>query len=358
MLPSADLQRLMADIKSGKCALVLGPEIFQVEGQSIQSFMREYLLHKYRKVITSFYERDGFFLIENPNDKPQIQDEVQHKYKELHPTETTLRQIVEIPFSLVLSTSPDTFLRDISIACGLPNRFAYFNAYKDEEFEIPDGYEADGSALRERIPMYYNLYGCVERPSTLVLDYDDLFRMLEGMLSAPKLPLSLLARLKETPSYLFLGFQFDHWHTQLLLKLLDVKNAARRFSFRSPLPKKDTKAFLHSQYRIDFFGDDVDLINQLYETFEKEGLLRPVNSLDTPVGQEITAFLQKGNLEKAIACLIDGTKGNSLSDQAILISARYQLWKEQKSKGTSTMHDLNVTFNQVCDSVLQIAKQL
>ena len=67
---------------------------------------------------------------------------------------------------------------------------------------MPDGSEAEGQALRKRIPMYYNLCGCVEKPSTLVLDYDDLFRPLEGMLGALKLPEKLLARLKDTTSYL------------------------------------------------------------------------------------------------------------------------------------------------------------
>lgn len=358
MLPSADLERLMADIKSGKCALVLGPEIFQVQGQSIQSFIQQRLMDRFGEQIAAYYERDGFFLLPNPDDKPEMQDEVKFLFKELHPAETTLRQIVEIPFSLVLSVNPDTFLRDLSFACGLPNRFAWFDARKQEEFEMPDGAEADGSALRERIPMYYNLCGCVERPSTLVLDYDDLFRLLEGMLGAPKLPEKLMVRLKDTTSYLFLGFQFDRWHTQFLLRLLDVKNAARRFAVPLPLKEKDTKAFLKDQFRIEFLGDDTDLLNQLYTSFQEEDLLRPVNRLDTPAGQEITIFLQKGNLEKAIARLIDATKGNEFSDQATLISARYQNWNEQKNKGTSDVRDLNVLFNQVCDGVLQIAKQL
>ncbi len=359
MLPSADLQRLMADIKSGKCALVLGPEIFQVEGQSIQSYIRQRLMDTFGEQIAAYYERDGFFLLKNPDDKPEMQDEVQFQYKDLHPPETTLRQIVEIPFSLVLSVNPDTFLRDLSFACGLPNRFACFDARKQEEFEMPDGAEADGTALRERIPMYYNLCGCVERPSTLVLDYDDLFRLLEGMLGAPKLPEKLMARLKDTTSYLFLGFQFDRWHTQLILRLLDVKNAARRFAVQSPLPKeKDTEAFLLNQFRIKFLGDDADLLNQLHQSFKEADLLRPVNQLDTPAGQEITAFLQKGKLDKAIARLIDATKGKDFSDEATLISARYQQWNEQKTKGLSEMRELNVIYNQVCDGVLQIAKQL
>ena len=31
MIPTSDLSHLVADIKAGKCALVLGPEIFSVQ---------------------------------------------------------------------------------------------------------------------------------------------------------------------------------------------------------------------------------------------------------------------------------------------------------------------------------------
>ena len=359
MIQPSDLVRLVADIKSGKCALVLGPEIFSVQGQPLQTYIKNQLLERFGDQIAAYYDRDGFFLLRNPDDKPEMQDEVQFLYKAVQPAEALLQQIIEIPFSLVLSVNPDTFLRDLSYAAGLPNRFAWFDARKQEDFDMPPSGEADGQALRDRIPMYYNLCGCVEKPSTLILDYDDLFRLLEGMLGAPKLPEKLLARLKDTTSYLFLGFQFDRWHTQLLLRLLDVKNAARRFAIQSPLPKeKDTEAFLLNQFRIRFLGDDADLLDQLHHHFADADLLRPTQSANTPAGQEITTFLQKGNLEKAVARLLDAAKTTGIADEATQMSARYHQWSEQKNKGLTDSRDLNLLFNQVCDGVLQLAKQL
>ena len=275
MLPSTEFERLADAIQSGKCALVLGPEIFQSGGLPIQHHIREHLQGIFCDQITA-YERDGFFLLQNPDDKPEMKDEVLQLYKKLAPPRELLQRIVEIPFSVVLSVNPDTCLRDLSYASGLPCRFAWFDAAKHTELEMPDGAEASGNALRERIPLYYNLCGSVEKPSTLVLDYDDLFRLLTGMLGAPKLPEKLLDRLKDTSYYLFLGFQFDRWHTQLLLRLLDVKNAARRFAVQSPLPReKDTEAFVLNQFRIRFLGDEGDLLAQIHRHFEAAGLLRP-----------------------------------------------------------------------------------
>lgn len=354
-----ELQRLVADVKAGRCALILGPEIFSINGQGIQTHIRAQLSERFGDQIAAYYERDGFFLLKNPEDKPEMQDELQHLYKSLRPAEDLLRQIVEVPFSLVLSVNPDTWLRDLSFRYGLPNRFAWFDPRKQEDLDVPDGSEAEGQALRDRIPLYYNLCGSVDRLSTLMLDYDDLYRLLEGMLGAPKLPEKLLARLKDTTSYLFLGFQFDRWHTQLMLRLLDVKNAPRRFAIQSPVPKeKDTEAFVISQFRIKFLGEETDVLRRVHAAFAAEGLLRPVDEGGAPARNEVTAHLQKGNLEKALGRLQDAAKGTSMADTATLLSSQYQLWLSEKNKGTLDTRDIALQFNQLTDRILQAAKQL
>jgi Effector-associated domain 11/SIR2-like domain len=359
-MQDSELQRLVADVKAGRCALILGPEIFTTEnGQGIQAYIRAQLFERFGEQIAAYYERDGFFLLKSPEDKPEMQDEVQHLYKSLRPAEDLLRQIVEVPFSLVLSVNPDTWLRDLSFRYGLPNRFAWFDPRKQEDLDVPDGSEAEGQALRDRIPLYYNLCGSVDRLSTLLLDYDDLYRLLEGMLGAPKLPEKLLARLKDTTSYLFLGFQFDRWHTQLMLRLLDVKNAPRRFAIQSPVPKeKDTEAFIISQFRIKFLGEEADLLHRLHAAFAAEGLLRHVDEGGAPARNEVTAYLQKGNLEKALGRLQDAAKGTPMADTATLLSSQYQLWLSEKNKGTLDTRDIALQFNQLTDRILQAAKQL
>jgi hypothetical protein len=358
-MQDSELQRLVSDIKAGRCALILGPEVFTLDGLGIQAYIRSQLSERFGDQIAAYYERDGFLLLKNPEDKPEIQDEVQHLYKSIHPAEALLRRIIEVPFSLVLSVNPDTWLRDLSFRYGLPNRYAWFDPRKQEDLDMPDGSEADGQALRDRIPLYYNLCGSVDRLSTLMLDYDDLYRLLEGMLGAPKLPEKLLARLKETSSYLFLGFQFDRWHTQLLLRLLDVKNAPRRFALQSPLPKeKDTEAFIISQFRIKFLGDEADVLNRIHDSFAESGLLRPVQEGDVPASNEIISYLQKGKLEKAVARLLDASKNTALADEAILFSSQYQHWLAEKTKGTLDSRDIALQFNQLNDRVLQAAKQL
>jgi hypothetical protein len=115
------------------------------------------------------------------------------------------------------------------------------------------------------LPLFYNVAGCVAREASLLLDYDDLLRLLEGMLSAPKLPERLRNTLGDTKSFLFLGFQFDRWHTQLLLRLLNMRQAVRRIATQTALPDDDTQAFLLNQFKIKFLGADRDLLHELHQ---------------------------------------------------------------------------------------------
>jgi len=351
-----DLPRLVSDIKTGKCALILGPEIFHVNGLPLNTFVRNSLLEKFPDQIAAYYERDGFFLLRNPDDKPEIQDEIRYLFQNMDMDEALLRKIIEIPFSAVLSVNPDTFLRDLSFHYGLPHRFAWFDAGKETDVDLP---EADPDLLKQRVPLYYNLLGCVEKQSTLILDYDDLFRLFQGLIAAPKLPGRLLVRLAETTSYLFLGFQFDRWHTQLLLRLLDVKRAARRFAFQSVVPQEvGGEAFLVNQFRIKFLGDETHLLDQLYQAFAEEGNLRAITNADTPAKEAIVRLLQKGNTEQAIQKLIEAAKGSPVEQAATGLSARFQNWKTEKNGGRLDSRDLFREMNLINDAILSFAKEL
>ncbi|MEQ1744144.1 MAG: SIR2 family protein [Saprospiraceae bacterium] len=351
-----DLPRIVSDIKAGKCALILGPEIFQVEGIPLSVFVRNRVLEHFPDQIAAYYERDGFFLLRNPDDKPEIQDEVTYLFQEIDPDETILRKIIEIPFSVVLSVNPDTFLRDMSFRYGLPHRFAWFDASKESDVDLP---EADPDLLKQRVPLYYNLLGCVEKQSTLILDYDDLFRLFQGLIAAPKLPGRLMVRLAETTSYLFLGFQFDRWHTQLLLRLLDVKRAARRFALHSVEPKEEeTEAFLVNQFRIKFLGDDTHLLDQIHREFEKEDNLRQTTPADTPAKEAIVRFLQKGKTENAIAKLIEAAKGTPVEQASVGLSARFFNWQTEKNGGRMDSRDVFREMNLINDAILSFAKEL
>jgi hypothetical protein len=232
--PSPDISKIVADLKTGNAALILGPEIFDVDGMPVQRYVRQKIETEFQDDIASYYERDGFFIVRTEDAKPAIREAVADLYRNLHPNEATLQKIIEIPFPLVVSVNPDMFLSERAFRLGVAHRFSAFYPNAPEDIETPS----------RELPLFYNVAGCIAREPSLLIDYDDLLRLLEGMLSAPKLPERLRNTLGDTKSFLFLGFQFDRWHTQLLLRLLNMRQAVRRIAPVTGQQDADTQAFL------------------------------------------------------------------------------------------------------------------
>ena len=172
--PSPDISKILADLKTGHAALIIGPEIFDVEGLPLQRYIRKQIEAEFPGQIASYYERDGFFILNNQDDKPEVAEAVADLFRNLRPNEDLYRQIMEIPFPLVVSVNPDTCLSELAFRLGVPHRFSAFYPNKPEDIETPT----------PELPLFYNIAGCIEREASLLLDYDDLLRLLEGMLAA------------------------------------------------------------------------------------------------------------------------------------------------------------------------------
>jgi hypothetical protein len=344
--PSPEISKIVADLKSGNAALILGPEIFDVDGIPVQRYVRQKIEEEFHEDIAAYYERDGFFIVRSEDAKPAIREAVADLYRNLKPGEATLQKIIEIPFPLVVSVNPDVFLSELAYRLGVAHRFSAFYPNAPEDIETP---------TRE-LPLFYNVAGCIAKEPSLLIDYDDLLRLLEGMLSAPKLPERLRNALGDTKSFLFLGFQFDRWHTQLLLRLLNMRQAVRRIAPTTAGADDDTQAFLLNQFKIKFLGADRDLLAELHQACGSEGILRKTSLPGTADQGDIIGCLQKGNLENAADKLSAATKNTPLADQAILLSGQVRALMNEKPMLDS--RDFFPRQNKLADAILQLTKEL
>lgn len=343
-----DISKIVSDLKSDKAALVLGPEIFDVDGVPLQRYVRSNIEKNYSQQIASFYERDGLFIFKNQDDKPEIAEAVAELYRDLTPDEELFRKIIEIPFSIVLSVNPDTYLSDVAYRLGVPHRFSAFYPNLPEDIEPPT----------KELPLIYNVTGCINREASLILDYDDLLQLLEGMVSAPKLPERLRNALGDTKSFVFLGFQFDRWHTQLLLRLLNMRQAVRRIATPTSAksPDNDTQAFLLNQFKIKFLGTGLSLLDKLHQACAAENMLRETSLPESAEQGDIIYFVSKGQLDTALEKLTIATKDTSLADNAALLSGQHKVLLQEKPYLDS--RDFFPRLNKIADSILNIAKQL
>lgn len=128
------------------------------------------------------------------------------------------RQLAELPFKLIISTTPDDFmLQALRATQGKRPAAAHYDFRRPEPVRI----EAPPSAAT---PLVYYLYGRHTRPTSLVLSENDLIEFLVDVVRGePPLPDYLRGRLGDPETtFLFIGFGFHNWYLRVLLHVLKV----------------------------------------------------------------------------------------------------------------------------------------
>lgn len=345
---------LTADLKQQKCVLLLGPEIVTTQGEMLRQTLRNHLLDNNADDIAHYYERDGFFLFKEKLSKEDVQREVNFFYQD-HNTENDVnelifKQIARIKTHLVLSINPDHFLSDVAYKYGIEHRFAYFKHGGGEVETVEE------PSIEK--PLFYNLCGNYDYDNSLVLDYDDLFSLLSALLGTPGLPTKLKTSLQHAKHFLFIGFDFDKWYSQLLLKVLSGEKAIRKFAIDPTVKEENTTTFLVKQFGIEFIEkeDEAAFFQALYESCEAQDLLRDVLDEQSPFVIQMTKWIKSGKIDKAIEFAIQKSEGE-IQSNFIHQSARYQDLMSRKEKNTIDSRDYSVELNKIIDALLQTIKQ-
>lgn len=346
---------LIDDIEEQKCVLLLGPEIVQLENMSLQRYIHRQVQNSHADDIVYYYERDGFFLFRDKLAKEDVQRAIRRLLKTMHPggqiDESIYRKIAAIPFHLVISINPDNFLSDVAYKYGIGHRFAYFHHRGDAVQEVEQPTRA--------LPLFFNICGSRQQDDSFVLDYDDVYRMLQTTFGAPGLPERLRRTLLHAKTFLFLGFEFEKWYSQLLLRFLSGEKAIKKFALKALPGDTATHSFLIHQFQIQFVEEDIAFFDALYKRCEQEGMLRQLNSPNLPHQQQVVRHIQNGETELAIDTLQTAFVRNdgALSETAQL-SGRYKNLEQQYSKGTVDFRDYTVEYNKIIDAILELTKQL
>jgi len=353
---SADTQkffrRLIDEIRMGECILLLGPDIVWVEGVPFMQKMRDliYAAHqnddKQEDDIVFNFKRDGLFLFAEKENKHDVQYELRACLSQQQPPDI-YRQIADIPFHLVISVNPDHFLPMACNGLGVKHEFAFFNHAVPEENTISD----EPSAQK---PLIYNLCGSCQKPASMVLDYDDLFRLIKGIMSEKGLPVKLRRKLEDATTFLFLGFHFEKWYTQLLLRILSGDKNPRKFAIDTEMDDKQTNTFLVKQFRIEFKKPEDDFFQTLYRACKQEtGFLRANEEPETPVTPAtITRWIENGQTERGIDALKHLAAGTEWQDDMLILSNRYYRWKEKKDNKTEDSRELEVAYNKILKDLI------
>lgn len=188
------------------------------------------------------------------------QTEAETFYKALPSDEAVLGLMAELPFSLVVSVNPDLALPQFFSKRQLNFQFDYFSS-KDKA--TPSNITKPTAAS----PLLYNICGSIEDYQSLVLDFDDMFELLKNLLGDFGIPKAVNDVLVNATTYIFIGFQFDKWYTQLLLRYVQqnqTANATKNYATKTVISDEDTRVFFQQQFNLTIYGADGQFLHDLH----------------------------------------------------------------------------------------------
>ncbi len=255
-------------IEEGKCIVILGPDIVTQDEASLNVQLEAYLKENCQHLTgdLKYYTDDEFFWFQKKIEKEYAFMYIQKFYADLQPNDMH-RQIVDIPFHLIISVSPDLLIK--KVFDGTKHDYI-FDFYTKEE--APKGFEKPTAEK----PLVYNLFGNVESEASLVLTYEDLFEYLITIFSEHQLHQDLKLELKAARLILFLGFKFDKWYFKLILRLLELHTDKLNYAgLKDWEDSPHVINFYHNEFEYEFLNyNSHEILGAIHKKCKEKGILR------------------------------------------------------------------------------------
>ena len=266
------LKRITTPIINENCILILGPDIALTNSKTtVNAEIKKEIENSLgTSVIKNYFSDDEFFQFNDEDDENAALDCVRDFFRKMEPSEIQ-KKIVEIPFHVIISISPDRLLNDLFIKKNYDHSYAFYSPNPREAFR---DLERPG---REK-PLLYNIFGDMDKTESLVYTYDQLFEYLESIFSKQDLPGTLKSILQDEKNFiLFIGFRFEKWYFKLLLRLLKLHKIKSKYG-----SKKDKsiqidliRNFYTEEFNVKFIDEDEPaIIDAIYNKCKELGKLR------------------------------------------------------------------------------------
>ncbi len=347
----ANLNFILQTLKQQKCVLFLGPEALTLPNQrSLHAELCNYLDVNNNQNIQRYYDKDEFFFFADDVAKMMTCYQINEFYCRSFHTEL-YQKIAQLPFNLIVSVNPDLLLHHTFSDLGIEHQFAYHGNPENNAIVEP----------KRDNPLIYNLFGSIEKAESMILTHDDLFEFIFNIMNQKALPQEIRSTLNNADNFIFLGFRFDKWYLQIILKMLNPKRKKYQLALDDKL-LSDKRTFFLDQFRLDFEDITTEkFVDTLLEKCQTEGILRHLSKTQRSISQEITDLVANSDLdkalEKAVAFLKDKNDEDLLNDFINTQSTHNRL-KRQITKGIISNADMQLETNKIQNAILELLKEL
>jgi len=341
-----DWDDIVSSIKEEKCILFVGPE----------SVMKSPGVPYHEELISSpdfqndshfkYITRDEMFLLTENFYRGKLVNKFKNYCQKNPFFDGTYKKIAAIPFHTIIVVSRYPFLIQSFENNNIEFQHRWFSKVFDkskpeEEIEMPCA----------EIPLLYNLFGRFDIDESLLLTHNDLFDYLTKLLSENAIPTKLKELVKSSGEIIFLGFKFEKWYVQLLLRLFELNDLNAQFeriSIRSG-DEEDVVNVCETDFKINFIDDNIDtFINTLYDKCVENGLiLRKPSANNILQENQFKTLLEKNLFDEALKKLKDLETKYNLEDRVTQLTGEWNSIKENQKDGVISPQDYMLNVNQM-----------
>jgi len=209
-----ELLNLIDKINTEKCIVILGPHLATKDDGSIITELNSKLA-KIDKV--TYYKDEDVLGIAAKTRNNFLQPKINAFFDEYRPNEV-YELLSEIPFSLVINTTPDKFLLKAMKDKGRSPSYSYY--HKGLPVENYEHNFEKGEESEDKITTHiYNIFGDYNFHGSLVLTFKDMYEYLYSIMQKDNLDVELRTKIHDAETVLFFGCSFDKWYFQLFFQL-------------------------------------------------------------------------------------------------------------------------------------------
>jgi hypothetical protein len=357
------VREILDNIQRQKCILFLGSQFAETrDGTPIHQDLTRFF--KEQTPFQLDFEIDNLFLPKNPEevDPLTFHSYLNEYYRQIQPS-PIFQQIAEIPFHLIISSTPDLILRDTFQQMGTPFDFEFYN--KEGRFESKNIPTPDR-------PCLYNLFGNIEEIDSLILSYEDLYDFIISILGGDeqkqKLPVNLQNEIVSANAFVFLGFNMEKWYIKLLFHRLEFGRETRYrkgYSDLKSVSTAETQAYFERQHAVDFLDDDLEtIIGKLHAGAKERGILRQAQTSEVlSATSRMRQLLADDQLESVIDLLFEEAdqrqdQNPELYEGVIILMGNHRKLRKDIANGLLTRESQQVERNQLIQRIQLLIEEL
>lgn len=359
-MTSIDWNLILETIRAERCVMILGPDFsITKDRKSIRDAMLEYLKIEEDAILRGlkFNKGEGLFQYSDPILRTRTYFKLKAFFREISKDLFTdmYEKVAQINFHLIISVSPDLFLAEVMDRHNISHNFEYYNKTVNPRDVRPPSVDH---------PLLYNLFGSIDEEQSLILSHRDLYDFIFAILGNRHLPLELQNSLQSAANIIFLGFNFEKWYMQLLLRMFNLQDEKFHFDRYASSEKlsSEVQVFLQEQFRINFIqGKTEDFISILYDKCKEANLLRNLNAPTVSLQDKVLSAIKEDEFDRAIELMsayFKETGQEDLGDDLVLLSSRYKRLKRKQSQDIIAEDEANIEENKIRAALLETSKEV